>query len=63
MAYAANDPEGKKILGLIVGIVAAKSYNCYASFMDPRNATVTTIRLVDVFVTLLGMGWVSASFP
>lgn len=50
-------------MGLIVGIVAAKSYNCYASFMDPRNATVTTIRLVDVFVTLLGMGWVSASFP
>ncbi|MER8027994.1 hypothetical protein ABTZ78_03310 [Streptomyces bauhiniae] len=43
--------------------VARRIYDFYASFMNPGRATPKTIRLVGVFITLVGVGWVGTSFP
>lgn len=38
--------------------VAGRIYDFYASFMNPGNATRGTIRVVGVFMTLVGVVWV-----
>ncbi|MFD8910907.1 hypothetical protein [Streptomyces sp. NPDC059575] len=43
--------------------VARRIHDFYASFMDPGRATPNTIRVVGVFVTLVGVGWVGTSLP
>ncbi|MEW2132268.1 hypothetical protein [Streptomyces sp. NPDC005435] len=43
--------------------VARRIHAFYASFMNPGRATPNTIRLVGVFFTLVGAGWVGTSFP
>lgn len=49
------------LIGNVRGI-ASRIYDFYESFMNPGRATVNTLRLVGVFMTLVGIGWVAASF-